>query len=966
MKINENSVAIAVAEPQQVSIDVLIEKYAKNGETTIGEGHTRVSNAVAKREGPEKTDFYAERFLWALRNGFIPAGRINSAAGTDLDATLINCFVQPVGDSITAFDKKHKKVAIYTAVAQAAETMRRGGGVGYNFSYIRPENAKVKGTGTNASGPLSYMDVFNSSCETVKSAGDRRGAQMGVMNVTHPDILKFIVAKQQRGRLNNFNVSVGVTEGFMQAVQADGEFELVHEAEPNEKLKAKGAFLRADGQWVYETVRAMDIWMLIMKSTYNAAEPGILFLDRINEENNLYYCERIEATNPCGEQPLPDYGCCCLGSLNLTVFVENPFSDNPTFNFEKMAKVTALAVRMLDNVLDITKWPLPEQDKEAQSKRRVGLGYTGLGDVLIMMKLGYHTAEGRKLAADISRLLRDASYDASADLAAERGAFPLFDAEKYLNSGFAKRLPEAIREKIRRNGIRNSHLVSIAPTGTISLAYADNASNGIEPAFSWFYTRKKLEADGSHKEYLVEDHAYRVYKAMFGKPDKLPDYFVSAMDLTAIEHMEMVAAVAPFIDSAISKTVNVPVDYPFEGFVDLYMQAWKAGLKGITTYRPNDIIGAVLSVTPEAPKVDAAKADAALAETPSTIRLSNEDKLIVLKEVATPTLASMRWPSRPELPAGANGWVSESIKTTLGEFAVAVSDKDGVPFEAWVLGGEAPRGLDAIAKILSVDMRVNDIGWLRKKLAVLSRTGGDPFTMPMPPTGEGVMVPGPVAALGKLVAWRCSQLGALASTKDEKTPVLDALFAPYEPKTDADGTMAWVADVQNPATGDDLVLMFKELEMPDGTRRPYSMWLTGDYPRALEGLCKLLSLDMRVVDPAWIGMKLRKLLNYSESRGDFLAWVPGGHKKENYPSTVAYVARLAIHRYAMLGILNQDGYPVKEMGVIADKPEKAASKEAAGVKHMAGKLCGECGNHTVIKKDGCEFCTACGAVGSCG
>ncbi|HEX2530710.1 MAG TPA: adenosylcobalamin-dependent ribonucleoside-diphosphate reductase [Burkholderiaceae bacterium] len=943
------SAVIALAEPQDISTEVLIEKYAKGDETTMDQVLSRVAKALAEIEPAKSRKKHADDFLWALQHGFIPAGRVSSAAGTGLQTTLINCFVQPVADSIT--EDIDGKPGIYTSLAQAAETMRRGGGVGYNFSAIRPKGAKVKGTGSSASGPISYMKVFDRSCETVESAGARRGAQMAVLNIDHPDVLDFITVKQERGQLNNFNVSVGVTDAFMRAVEADQEFELVHKTEPNEELKRNGAYQREDGKWAYRKVQAREVWDLIMKSTYAAAEPGVLYLDHINKENNLAYCERIESTNPCGEQPLPDYGCCCLGSLNLTAYVTDPFAEEAAFDFDKLARVTKIAVRMLDNVLTSTKWPLPEQAREADAKRRIGLGFTGLGDALIMLDLRYDSDEGRRLASEIARVMRDAAYEGSVELARERGPFKLFDAEKYLQGGFASRLPDALKDQIRVHGIRNSHLTSIAPTGTISLAFADNASNGIEPAFSWFYTRTKRMADGSKKDYTVEDHAYRVYRALGNDVDKLPDAFVSALEISAIDHMLMVAEVAPYIDAAISKTVNVPQDYPYNDFKNLYIEAWRKGLKGITTYRPNNVLGAVLSVS------------AASNSAPQPMTLSEQDKRLVLTELAiTPPLASLRWPSRPGLPAGASAWVSEIIWTPQGEFAVAVSDQGGVPFEVWVLGGQPPRGLDAIAKTLSTDMRANDRGWLRKKLTMLANAYGDAFEMPMPPNGQLVQVPSATAALARLVEWRYNQLGALDKKESDPAPVLNALFAPHEPKTGTDGTLAWVADVRNPATEDDFVLMLKELQMPDGTRRPYSVWLTGGHPRALDGLCKLLSLDMRVVDPAWIGMKLRKLLNYAEPRGDFLARIPGDDKQTSYPSTVAYIAQLIIHRYAMLGVLTETGTPVNVMGVVTDEPTALAKPMPA----MAGKLCRECGNRTVIKKDGCDFCTACGAIGSCG
>ena len=808
---------------------------------------------------------------------------------------------------------------------------------------------------------------------------------MGILRCDHPDIEAFIHAKDD-GRLTNFNLSVAVTDAFVAAVRDDASWPLVHAAAPAPDLLAAGAYQRGDGPWVYRTVRARGLWDQIMRSTYDHAEPGVVFIDAMNRDNNLSYCETIAACNPCGEQPLPPYGCCDLGSIDLTRFVLDPFSADARFDFPGFAAVVSVGTRMLDNVLDVTAWPLPQQKQEAMDKRRIGLGFTGLGDALIELGLRYDSTGAREMASRIAREMRDSAYLASVEIAKEKGAFPRLDIDRYLEEPrFASRLPADIQQAIRSHGIRNSHLLSIAPTGTISLVFADNASNGIEPAFSWFYQRNKRMPDDTMKTYVVEDHAYRLFRHLHGIDDTVellpfdpalgkvpaapwtePDgrrramlapAFVNALQMSARDHMLMSAAVQPYIDTAISKTVNVPVDYPFEAFRELYTEAWEAGLKGIATYRPNTTLGAVLEAVPPA----------APAGEPRDFDTADPDRRIRLERAQQPPLASLRWPGRPELANGNPCW-TYVVRHPLGDFAVFIGhidDGSSYPFEVWINGAEQPRGLGAIAKTLSMDMRTDDRKWLDMKLLALQKASGDDgFDMAMPPDGKRIRVPSLVSGFARLIRYRCNELGAFADEEARATPVVDALMGPKEPKAGPDGTLSWTVDVVNHATGDDFVLFLKELVMPDGQRRPYSMWLSGEYPRVLDGLCKALSLDMRVYDPAWIGMKLRKLLNYGEPNGSFLARTPGADKSQVYPSTIAYLAQLMIHRYAMLGILTEQGYPVEGAGILAVPAAEQA--RGAELRTLPGKKCPECGNKALIRKDGCDFCTDCGFTGACG
>lgn len=961
---------------QPVSLEVLLSKYAHGGEVTPEQVLDRVAAGLAANEKVPQE--WIPKFREALMYSIL-GGRINASAGLDgVKTTWVNCFVQPLADSV--FDPVDGVPSIMEAAKQAAQTMRLGGGVGYDFSVIRPKGSWINSTKSYASGPISYMHIFDAMCKTVVSAGARRGAQMGVMRCDHPDIFEFISCKRvadtsipfEARPLRNFNLSVGVTDLLMESIAPDKEFELVHNAQPSPSQIGAGAYQRSDGLWVYRKVRARDLYDAIMQGTYERAEPGVLFLDRIQEDNNLRYCEEITATNPCGEEPLPPYGCCDLGHAALMRFVKRTvWEGKPEFDFNKLAQVTSILVRMLDNVLDLTSWPLPQQQAESKAKRRIGIGFTGLGDTLIMMGLKYSSQEGRDFAERVQKVIRDAAYLGSVELAKERGAFPLFNASEYLQGvgddregTFASGLPEPIKQQIREHGIRNSHLLALAPTGTGSLTFGNNCSSGCEPVFSFGGIRKIIQEDGSTKvEMGLANPALLRFQQLGGDIENLPDYFECTLTLDVNAHLEMLKVLAPLVDAAISKTVNLPEDYPFDAFKSVYMDAWVGGLKGLTTYRPNKELGSVLEAdNGKSSETSTPQGDLAVA-----LDQSDPDRRVRLHALPETVMSSLRWLDRPHMPDG-NESYTYMVENLQGDFAVMVGHyTSGLkhPFEVWVNGAETPRGLGAIAKTLSADMRTYDRGWQKLKLEALRKCSGEAVDIAMPPTGEVRRAPSVVSAFAQIVHYHAEKIGWLASEGDSS--LVNAMMFRKEPKAGAQGTLAWTVDVMNPATGDDFVMFVKELEMPDGTRRPYSVWLAGEYPKAFDGLCKLLSIDMRVLDPAWIGMKLRKLLNYKEPQGDFLARVPGEERQASYPSSIAYMAHLLLHRFQCLGILDADGVvATANTFLAADKP--AADEDAVrrfSNKPMTGTKCPSCHVYAVVKYNGCDHCSSCSYVGSC-
>jgi ribonucleoside-diphosphate reductase alpha chain len=678
------------------------------GDGSFAETAHRVARAIAAAEAPKIRRDWEGRFREAIEDfRFIPAGRVIAGSGTDRSVTLFNCFVMgTIPDSLDG---------IFQHLKQAALTMQQGGGVGMDFSTIRPTGSRVHGVGADASGPLSFMDCWDSMCRTVHSAGQRRGAMMGCLSIDHPDIEAFIDAKRDPARFRNFNLSVLVTDAFMTALGSNSDWRLVFGGE------------------TVRTVGARDLWKRLMRATYDVAEPGVIFVDRVNEQNNLAHCETISASNPCGEQMLPPYGACLLGSINLARLVDNPF-EGGALDEEQLGELTRTAVRMLDNVIDISRYPLPEQETEAKAKRRIGLGITGLADALLFCGAVYGSSEAVALTRRWLGTMKREAYRASALLAAEKGPFPLYDAAMLDRPNLAD-LDAETKALIGRHGLRNGCLTSIAPTGTTSLL-AGNVSSGIEPVFAFSYTRKIRQPNDTTREEQVEDYAMRVWRQVKGDAPPPPELFVSAQTLSPSDHLTMQAAAQALIDSSISKTVNCPEDISFEDFADIYIEGYHLGCKGLTTYRPNAVTGSVLSVTE--PKPDAVP----------TI----EDPLPPREELLHGTTYKLKWPES-----------AHAVYVTINDVE---QDSERRPFEmfinsknmehyAWTLG--------LTRMISAVFRRSSDVAFVAEELkAVFDPRGGAWM--------QGRYVPSLLAAIGDIVERHLSGIMPTQTPADAFTP----------------------------------------------------------------------------------------------------------------------------------------------------------------------------------------------------
>src|ERR1700751_171952 len=701
---------------------------------TIEDTWRRVATALA---APERDPaLWAERFYAAMTDfKFLPAGRVVAGAGSRRSGgTLFNCFVMGVIPDDMG--------GIFAHLREAALTMQQGGGIGYDFSTLRPKGAPVKGVGADASGPLSFMDVWDAMCRTIMSAGYRRGAMMATLRCDHPDIEAFIEAKREPGRLRMFNLSVLVSDAFMKAVGDNAPWEL--------------SFGGPDGaKTTWKVLPARELWDKIMRATYTYAEPGVIFIDRINRRNNLWYCEQITATNPCGEQPLPPYGACLLGSINLASLVEAPLTPEARLDLDRLRRLVPGCVRMMDNVIDISRFPLLQQQEEARQKRRIGLGVTGLADALILCGLRYGSAEAVTATDCWLATIQREAYLASTEIAAEKGPFPLFDRDRYLAGETVAGLDEEIRAAIARNGIRNALLTSIAPTGTISL-FADNVSSGIEPVFSFRHTRSVLMPDGSHREEEVTDYAYRLFRRVKGEHAPLPDYFIDAQVLSPEDHVVMQATVQKHVDSSISKTINIPAEIPFGSFKDIYLQAYALGCKGCTTYRPNEVTGAVLAVKDEAASTQLAPRQAELplprpapAPSPKPADIFEAGGVVYMTQPLSRPEAlpgqtyKIRWPdSEHALYITLNDIVQDSRRRP---FEVFINSKN-MEHYAWTV---------ALTRMISaVFRRGGDVSFVVEEMkAVFDPRGGAWM--------EGKYVPSLLAAIGDVIERHLIEIGFL-------------------------------------------------------------------------------------------------------------------------------------------------------------------------------------------------------------
>lgn len=713
---------------------------------SVSDTWARVANALAEVESDPAE--WSGRFAKALSSyEFLPAGRILAGAGTGRTVTLFNCFVMgTIPDDMGG---------IFANLREAALTMQQGGGIGYDFSTLRPKGAPVVGVGADASGPLSFMDVWDAMCRTIMSAGHRRGAMMATLRCDHPDIEAFIEAKREAGRLRMFNLSVLVTDAFMTAVRQDDAWPLVFNGS------------------VFKTVPARDLWDRIMRATYAYAEPGVIFIDRINQHNNLWYVEDISATNPCGEQPLPPYGACLLGSINLAALVRDPFTEQARLDMDRLAELVPVAVRMMDNVVDASRFPLPQQQAEAKAKRRIGLGVTGLADALILCRARYGSEQAVSLTERWLAALRRHAYLASTDLAAEKGAFPLFDAEKFLEGANVATSDADVRDAIAKHGIRNALLTSIAPTGTISL-FADNISSGIEPVFAYSYDRTVLMPDGSRRQEEVSDHAYRLFRQKFGEDTPLPDYFVDVQTLTPAAHVVMQAVAQKYIDSSISKTINCPEDLSFEAFKDVYVQAYDLGCKGCTTYRPNEVTGSVLAVRktetkPEPKPRPPAPAPAQVQDAGAIVYMTQP---LDRPEVLPGQTYKLRWPES-----------DHALYITLNDI---IQDGRRRPFEVFINSKNMEHYAWTVAltrMISAVFRRGGDIAFVVEELkAVFDPRGGQWM--------GGRYVPSLLAAIGEVIERHMIEIGFLPEHKglsgDLKESARQRVNAPLEPEAGSD------------------------------------------------------------------------------------------------------------------------------------------------------------------------------------